>query len=245
MIETITSTQANTTKKLAKKIKDIIEKDIGLDEKMLLISSDIKTFGIQGVSGLISEILSNKELLSQISSLAYFHKNGFCKIPIINDESFTLRLHVWNKGIVSNETLHDHRWHLASTIVLGKLTSEIWEETSSESAIACDEYVYTDKFTKPNFRGKVLVAHKETILRNTGDTYTMNPKQLHRIIKSDSSMVITLMCHSFPVRGKCRNIIVNEVVPCVYPKYIKEDEFSDFLNNVLREISESINMDKI
>ena len=28
-------------------------------------------------------------------------------------------------------------------------------------------------------------------------------------------------------------------------KYIKEDEFSDFLNNVLREISESINMDKI
>lgn len=229
--------QLNSTQNLCEQLEAIFARKIPLEKKMILISKELKTFGLPGVSKLIKEIFLYDELLSDIANSSYFHKNGFCKIPIIKTDLYNVRLHVWNKGISSNETLHNHRWHLASTIIIGNLKSEHWEETSASAGKICDEYLYSDKLTKPKFNRKIHVALKETITRNSGDFYTMRPEKLHRLIKSDSAMAVTLICHSAPVRKFARNIIVNEIVPCVYPDYLTKEILSESLHDVMRSIS--------
>lgn len=198
------------------------------------VANVLQEFGNKGIEATLNDMLRNESSLVEFAKMAYLHKNGFYKIILINDNHFKIRLHLWMPGVISKETLHNHRWHIASTVLNGKLQSEIWDDSVSIHAKHYDEYLYTSKHVKPTLIGKTKVELIKTIIHQTGDAYTLEPHILHRIITSGNEMIATLICRSSSTRGWSRNIIVNDQVPDVIPNYLSADDLFNVLNNYLK-----------
>ena len=94
-------------------------------EIMSNVEVALKEFGKKGVEEVIREIIQDQKLLTSIAAISYLHKNGFYKLILADSKDFKLRLHIWLPGTIAYETLHSHRWHFSSTIIVGKLQSEI------------------------------------------------------------------------------------------------------------------------
>jgi hypothetical protein len=197
------------------------------------VAKELQKYGKKGVTTLINEILSNQEMLSIFADNIYLHKNGFYKLNLITLDNFTVRLHIWLPHTDSMETLHDHRWYIASAIIDGSLKSEIWEDSASPHAKSYDEYMYIDKYTDPILLGQTKVEFVKQIVHKAGDCYVLNTGVLHRIISHGESLTATLICHSGNAKRCARNIIINEQVPDVKPNYLKPDELAQLLNNYL------------
>ncbi len=77
----------------------------------------------------MEEIIPNLENRSGL-----WHPNGFMVFQLgTKPDLGTLRLHIWPKGLrqmnkrVNGDTIHDHAWHLASRILQGTYTDEIYD----------------------------------------------------------------------------------------------------------------------
>lgn len=202
------------------------------------ISKLLKKFGNTGVIAFINAILLDHKYLSAIAQSSYIHQNGFFKIPLVQEEKFVIRLHIWIPSVPAKETLHNHRWYLASTVLKGNLRSEVWESSVCERDSWYDEYLYTNKNTEPHFLGKVRVALASADTKQTGSTYVLAPDILHRItVSPEDGMVATLVCRSFCVQNWSRNVIVNELVPDVTPQYMSSEALKTVLLYYLNEAS--------
>ena len=199
------------------------------------VAQHLKDFGALGMRSFITEVLQKPALLSKIAHQSYLHKNGFYKVPLAIHPNFSLRLHVWLPGTCSLETLHDHRWYLASTILTGTLQSEIWQSSVRSDAQFYDEYLYVDKDTEPTYLGKAKVAMEKTVKREAGEAYVLNPGTLHRIIAHGNALTATLMCRSHCVQNWSRNIIVNQLIPDVKPNYLTPAGLETVLKNYLTQ----------
>lgn len=193
----------------------------------------LQQFGAEGLKAVIKTILQDENLLVSTAADSYLHKNGFYKILLSTHKDFVIRLHIWMPGVTSHETLHNHGWHIASTILTGKLQSEIWQESASTYAQAYDEYMYTSKHADPILIGKVKVEPVETVVHQAGDAYVLQPHVLHRIMSQSDKMIATLICRSSHVQSWARNIIVNSYVPDVKPNYLTPQELAQVLEQYL------------
>ncbi len=214
-------------------IKESFNSTSSSKDTMHKIAQALQLFGRQGVHEILVEILKNSDTLESIAKNSYLHQNGFYKIILLDEESYTLRLHIWLNGIDVKETLHDHRWYLASAIINGSLKSEIWENSVSDNTKSYDEYMYIGKEQQPLYLGKAKVTYVNTVTRVAGECYTLDPNVLHRIVSSDDVMSATLMCRSALVKNSSRNIIVNDKVPNVIPTYLSTTELEEVLRRYL------------
>lgn len=225
---------------LSSKIRSCFMSQNSSMEIMHAVSSQLQQFGKIGVETLIKEILVDENLLLNMAATSYLHKNGFYKIILFDDKIFRIRLHIWMPDAISKETLHNHRWYIASTIIKGELHSEIWEDSASIQAQCYDEYMYLGKHVDPVYIGKARVEMVQSIRRKAGEAYVLRPHVLHRIISHSQGMTATLICRSFGGCEWSRNIIVNNLVPNVKPNYLKIDEFEHVLMRYLKgEIHET------
>ncbi len=203
-------------------------------EIMNQVASTLQAFGPSGVRTAIKEMLQDEALLAGVARVSYLHKNGFYKLLLVDEHDYKIRLHIWMPGVVAYETLHNHRWYMASTILAGTLHSEIWEESSSPTTPCYDDYLYVGKHDKPLLLGKTHVECVKSIVRAMGEAYTSRPHVLHRILFDGSAMAATLMCRSATTRKWSRNIIVNAVVPDAKPLYLTPNELEHVLIQYLK-----------
>jgi hypothetical protein len=197
------------------------------------IISQLQKFGRLGVRIVISEILNCDDLLESVAARSYLHNNGFLKILLLKDPDFRVRLHIWMPETDSKETLHNHCWHLASTIINGELTSEIWQDSGTKNAEAFDEYLYRGKFVDPILLGQAKVELVETVTHKAGDAYVLESHVLHKIVSNGNKMTATLICRTNDVRVWSRNVILNSRVPNVRPTYLGPEELRTYLNRYL------------
>jgi hypothetical protein len=193
----------------------------------------LQQFGKPGIEATINEILNNTDLLIQIAATSYLHKNGFYKIVLCNHQNYNIRFHIWMPGVAAKETLHNHRWYIASTIIHGNLHSEIWEDSASIYAQSYDEYLYTGKHVDPTPMGKARVELIKNCRHKAGDAYILKPYVLHRIITHQQELTATLICRSACGNNWSRNIIVNNLVPNVRPNFLQPNELSQILKKYL------------
>jgi hypothetical protein len=68
--------------------------------------------------------------LTPCAAPAYFHPNGFAKLPLARQSRSGNRLvlHVWNAGCADAD-IHDHRWNFSSRIVSGLLCNVTYDLT--------------------------------------------------------------------------------------------------------------------
>lgn len=218
---------------LVQAIDDQFKKTQPSSKIMHAIGEQLKQFGKDGMIKAINAYLQNQVWLDELAKHAYLHNNGFYKIPLHNSELFTLRLHIWLPGKPAMETLHNHRWHIASHVLSGELVSEIWEDSISADAVFCDEFLYLDKNTPPKYLGKARVGLAETCIQKQGESYSLAPHKLHRIIHQGDKMVATIMCRTNNVTNWARNVIVNKQIPDVQPVYITSDQLKNVLERYL------------
>lgn len=202
-------------------------------EMMRQVSEILQKFGRIGVDNLIRDLLRQKSLLTKIAACSYLQGNGFYKLVLLDEQDFRVRLHIWMPGIFSQENLHNHRWHFASTIITGQLRSEIWEDSASPSLPIYDEYLYVGKEKNPLLIGKASVELIEQITHQAGSVYVLPPCVLHRIITGGNEMTVTLMCRSFSPRQWSRNIALNATMPYVNPTYMQSEELYSLLERYL------------
>lgn len=237
---------------------EIIQASNGVSGSLMSLSSDIyqlfytfnstellmnnlaiylKKFGRSGIIKMIHDIMNNPNELKRIASDSYFQGNGFYKIVLLKNEYFTLRFHIWFPDNSSQENLHSHRWHLASTILNGNLYYELWKDSAVFNAMDYDEYHYRNKYTQTTLIGKTKMELYEKKHYKTGDYYYLEPDVLHRIVQNAKEMVATLMCHPSKSRDWSRNIALNDRAPEVKPEeYMSNDELRGVLNKYLNFI---------
>lgn len=220
-------------KLLQKKIHDLFILNARCDDIMSSVAVALAEFGKVGIKSLLNEILQSPSQLAQLASSSYLHQNGFYKLPLYEAKEFSLRLNIWMPGTDSKETLHSHRWHIASYIADGTLVSETWGDAVYVNAPEYVEYLYVNKFTEPIFLDKARVRLDKIHRYTAGQVYTLDASTLHRIISQPQTLQATLMCHSFCVKSFARNIIVNEQIPDVRPQYLSDSQLKNLLNDYM------------
>lgn len=218
---------------LSSRINDCFLPQISSVKIMNNVATQLQKFGSKGIQSVINDILTNEDLLIETAANSYLHKNGFYKIILIDKQNFRVRFHFWMPGCDSKETLHNHRWHIASAIINGSLKSEIWEDSASCHAKLYDEYMYTGKHVNPHLIGKARVEFVKYQSHMAGESYILQPHVLHRIISQPDEMTATLICRSSSACTWSRNIILNDLVPNVIPQYLNPDDLSRVLKQYL------------
>lgn len=224
---------------------DVLKKDIGSllrgagapSEVMNKVAVRLQNFGKAGLLQTISAILNNEAFLTAVASQSYLHGNGFYKIVLAEEDDFVIRTNIWMPGVHAEENLHDHRWHLASTIINGTLESEIWEEAASPTAAEYEEYIYVGKtaqkeaYTLPI--GKSKISLKEKTVHRTGECYNLPSNIMHRIVLSGKDLTCTLMCHPASARKWGRVIPLKPLEPDLDRIYLSNKEMSQLFQQYL------------
>lgn len=75
----------------------------------------------------VQALLQNPDNLTKIARRSFLHKNGFDVLQLFMTDDFELRIHIWPKQeLPGQENIHNHRWDLASKILLGTLYQELF-----------------------------------------------------------------------------------------------------------------------
>lgn len=189
---------------------------------------------------LLQNILTDQQLLKDVSTRSYQHGNGFLKVVLL-DRGYKLRLHVWFKGQSCEENIHDHRWSFASHILTGTLKSEIWTDVSHDipnifnakefEYVAADQQHAAYKIDK----GMCHLQHVETLYHHAGQSYVMPEQRLHRIINHGQKMVATIMCTAPTEQGTTRLIpTYGDIDPNIQPPKINAASLHQQLHRFMR-----------
>ena len=74
-------------------------------------------------------LMRDEKRMEQVAFDSSFHPNGFIKIQfhIQGDTKAKIRLHYWQENAhTAEENVHNHRWRMASKVMMGSLHSETW-----------------------------------------------------------------------------------------------------------------------
>ena len=144
--------------------------------------------------------------LERIASASYLHPNGFYKLQLLVCDDVKVRLHYWPASTRSaEENLHNHRWRLASKIMLGELHSEIYREAHpDEAGVETLELRLYRKSRGAHAaegikRGQCAVKRSALITRCAGEAYALDTDTLHRIVQRGGEATLTLMVQSAPL----------------------------------------------
>lgn len=146
----------------------------------------------------------NSAWVERVAADSYLHANGFYKIPLFTSHGARLRLHFWNGATAAEENIHNHRWNLASRVLLGTLEDEIYDfcPVDDPAALLLNEFEYRkagpDEAVVSRCDGRAVRLTAKTV-RMPGAAYSLHPRQLHRIVTTPGAPTMTLMAQSAAV----------------------------------------------
>lgn len=174
---------------------------------------------------LINSLLDDSQALTQIVKKSYYHHNGFDKFVLLEDENFTLRLHIWWEGndMSFQENVHNHRWDFVSSVLTGTLIQDFFEiietnaiksDTIPADCILAHHYLYTpykenlekrsifsqsqsDRY-KMQHLGYSILKHQLHIRMPRSFSYSLRRQEHHRVISDYKETVATLMLYTKP-----------------------------------------------
>jgi len=173
----------------------------------------------KSLSSRIDQILSNENLLREISLMSYKHRNGFYKIVLAEYESIKLRFHIWPKNTErKEEDIHNHCWDFCSQILAGGYISEEYSvledgsQASNGKRYSCYEYLPREE--KQYFRlkeiGSKLLSRTISKTLQKGDKLMMSFDRLHRVVPQNSVYTASMFLNG---RKKVRSTMVCRAVP--------------------------------
>ncbi|ENU35231.1 MULTISPECIES: hypothetical protein [Acinetobacter] len=113
------------------------------------------------------------------------HPLGFYCCRISTGASSDIRLHFWDKNLLSQEsfTIHTHLFDLESYILYGSLKNTIFEYSKENKGLRCSVYQTSyngnQSIIKDQETLSFLFIDSETIY-NAGDTYSLKSHQAHK-----------------------------------------------------------------
>lgn len=158
-------------------------------------------------------LMNDEQRMEQVSCDSSFHPNGFIKIQfhIQGDTKTKIRLHYWPANAhTAEENVHNHRWRMASKVMMGALHSETWVPLSDldvqdvKNAQCLTLRMYHKQFgsygaTEKN-KGDVWATCTESVHRAAGMAYHMHEDTMHRIVQpAYNTPTLTLMVQSAPI----------------------------------------------
>lgn len=144
---------------------------------------------------LVRRVLSDEDLMNTISARSYHHVNHFDKIVLIDSgdpSGYRLTLHYWpgnyDDRILSQELVHDHRFSFWSHIFRGKLHTENFRvsDTDSNDNVKLRRYIYrpskTGNIHTCDFDAEVSLEQLDDIIHNHGQSYFLRYDSTHRVV---------------------------------------------------------------
>ncbi|MFI7412189.1 hypothetical protein ACIBU0_26305 [Streptomyces sp. NPDC049627] len=131
--------------------------------------------------------------------LSYRHVLGFDKLLLIDGgPRHMLRAHVWHPGAgaIGEEDIHNHRSALASYVVQGRLSMELYEVGADGDGIAADRYEESlaersaDWVLKPTGPARLRLTHLGQYA--AGSSYALPAHTLHRAWCDTDAPTVTL-----------------------------------------------------
>jgi hypothetical protein len=226
---------------LCRKIKSYLHSAESSILVMNNITRSLQLFGKEGMLEHLKIKINDHSALDAIAKRSHFHGNGFYKVVLEDNEDFRIRLHIWTPENNSEENLHNHRWHFASTILSGSLVSEIWEESFSSLDKCYDEYLYygihNNEEEQHSSLGKARVIRKETHTHVAGDAYNLFPHVMHRIIGTGRQLTSTLTCHPASSKVWARTISISGLAPSNVQRFLNAKELKNIFLHYIDELS--------
>jgi hypothetical protein len=147
------------------------------------------------VAAVIDRILRQPKELASVVSRSYAHPNGFRKLVVKTSEDGTrLRVHHWPTGDTEPSNIHNHRWPLASAVIVGQLHSALFANAAVGTSV--ERYSFRPsqpggEYTlAPDGTGKVRMTSLATL--GPSATYALDAAQLHRVWAGRGTLTVVL-----------------------------------------------------
>lgn len=134
------------------------------------------------------QMLSLKDILDIRTSLKRpfkKHPLGFYSCTLLEEDSYKIRLHYWDKLInedmqSSELTIHDHIFNFKSWVMLGSIENIQYQEDDNGQIYNVYSGVYQENYSILKKTSKVLKIKKQsTNIFKNGESYTMSAGVLH------------------------------------------------------------------
>lgn len=171
-----------------------------------LIDRSLSRVSPHELSEALRALMGDPSALERVARDSYFHPNGFLKLQLLINDDAKVRLHYWPASMLpAEENLHNHRWRLASKVMLGALRSDLYRQAEAGEAGA--ETLALRLYRKRRGAhgaegerfGERAVKRRATLIRYAGEAYCMDTDTLHRIVHTGGSATLTLMVQSAPL----------------------------------------------
>jgi hypothetical protein len=149
---------------------------------------------------LTAELASGEGDPEDYARLSYRHVLGFDKLLLIDGGSqHMLRAHLWHpdRGTIGKDDIHNHRSALASYVVRGSLTMELYAPLrDSDGGIEADRYQESlsdeaaDWLLEPTGPARLHLTHVAEY--TAGSTYALPANTLHRAWCDTAEPTVTL-----------------------------------------------------
>lgn len=242
------------TQRLAEQSTDLFQQlttDVGVfGVTPELVHRSLDNISAEDLIHALEETLQNQEQLVEIASRSSYHPNGFLKLQMVLERHAKVRLHYWPASMLSaEENIHNHRWRLASKVLLGQLTSEIFVESDHKEVGAqnLEMRMYRKQLgaheAQTIHMGARFVKRSEVIIRSAGEAYYLDTDVMHRIIHKGGQATLTLMVQSAPIYQENHMLSLPHVEePEVNPKKLSgPSELHSIMIELIDLLSTSLN----
>lgn len=146
---------------------------------------------------LLREIHDSPSLCASAASRSYRHPLGFDKIVLLQDSEGLgqLRLHIWwPEDRRHLEHVHNHRFDLASSVLVGSLTQYTYRVDPSGGGVVVYRESSRNGETVYRFTtlGEVGLVDESASVLSAGVTYWLDSTSLHRIVVRSHALAMTL-----------------------------------------------------
>ncbi len=171
---------------------------------------------IKQVRGFVRNLLNGTKPMDDVMEQSYIHKNGFQKIVLGRKNGFAMRFHRYLPG-EGDQNVHDHRWSRMDSFVLeGNLCSDYLAYCNPKASKSekWERHVYQksgDDYVVKHM-GNTYLRPDECVLHRTGELYSMDAKQLHRILPALEHVATLVVTHPVPKERVWCNLYQQHVI---------------------------------
>ena len=191
---------------------------------------------------------SDSRVCSDIIENSYIHKNGFRKVVLAKEAGFALRFHFYlvDDG---DENIHDHRWKKMHSLVLnGELTAEYFQAVEDGGDIY-QSHIYSKTGNGIGYNvehtGAQGLAKIARIVHSSGEYYSMNSTEMHKIVASKDPVSTLVLTEPVPEERTWCNLYNKQVISEAHEEETNErkltfSELQDSLMQLEQYLSKSI-----
>lgn len=190
----------------------------------------------------ITELMNHPGRLQDVADASYVHKNGFVKLILAQKDGSKKRLHYYPVGADADENVHNHRWDLHSTILVGSLPSHFYIiDYEGEN-----DYLHAYQKNAQTGEHEIVVTGKCTSTEvaytsfSAGTSYKLPHYTHHRIGKVETPTV-TLMDTSKALSTECD--LINRIDRSGQGSEIEPPLTTEEVLSYFQEVLELLNME--